>query len=1156
MNKIFTIIVILISTMGIVAQPIHNLDPYNPKYASKTIIVKFKDGSQLSHVLGKSTGNQSALTGITSIDELSSKYKFISYEKVFKNSTAQATNKMFKDHLGQEHEVANLDKIYKVRYDSEIDPKQLVELLKADANVDYAEPDYIVYSMLAPDDSLYQNGDQWYLNAVDAPAAWDITIGDTTQIISILDTGVDWLHPDLINKIWTNPNEIPGNGIDDDNDGLVDDIRGWDFINNRNDPMDDNSHGTHVAGIAAAESNNGKGIAGIAWKAKIMPVKVLQSSGEGNMSDVAAGVIFAANHGATVINMSLGSYGESLTLKNALANAYHFATLVAAAGNDESNIEPPIPYAPLFPACYSFVLGVMASNQGGGLAGFSNYDPSGPIVANNSFGHNYEVEAPGVAIWSAVPHGGYKALSGTSMAAPIVSGTVALMRSFMPQISNEEIFAKLIQSSNSGILNIKSALDYQLSPDLYFVKNTIVDTLPGADRDGIADVGETIEIYPTINNAGGTADSVWAKLSFSEFEDKSTAAFIDSISYLGRISTYAQLSGDLHPWKITINPNLVDNRIITFTCDVFSGSEKLLSVPFKIKVQKIFEVKGMITQDQVWSPDKIYVITDNTRVIEGVTLQVKPGTIIQLYPDKSLDIRGLLKMIGKPDSLITITSNDVANLGGGLVFSSHILTDTTIISYINYHHLKSIISASGDMYIGNIDINNSIFTFIGNNNPVQVFKGKNASISRCNFFNNYPVITFDGTNPKISENLFYHNYNSYYGFLSFYSGDSLNFSFNTVIDNQSRFLLLYGNASLIKLPNNYWGTTNEDDIKKNFYDFNVDATLPLAEFTPVLARPSVNAHGHVWKVLVNNKNPQEEVIDPVGVETVKFDVYFNRAMEIKTAPFLTFGVREPFTQNAVAASAQWNADSTIWTAYYNVTLKTGDGINTIRVAQALDNEHFEIPDEFTRFKFVVQAAGALSNEFNAYSYPGKIMLEWLAAKEIDVIGYNMYRYENITDSTFTNKIKINKSVITDTVYTDTNISSGVKYHYLYSVIGTDLQESDLSKEAVANGVSTVDGNKKLIPDIFALMQNYPNPFNPSTLIRFALPLSSIVKIEVYNILGEKIKDLLNEQKNAGYYEVNFNTNGLSSGIYFYTIQASAIDGSKNFREVKKMILMK
>ena len=146
--------------------------------------------------------------------------------------------------------------------------------------------------------------------------------------------------------------------------------------------MDDNSHGTHVAGIAAAETDNNVGIAGIAWGAKIMALKVLQSSGYGTASNVAAAVNYARLNGATVINMSLGTYAESQTLKIALENAYATATLVAAAGNDTQPIEPVglAAGAPMFPACYPWMLGVMASIPSNGLAAFSNFDHAGPLT--------------------------------------------------------------------------------------------------------------------------------------------------------------------------------------------------------------------------------------------------------------------------------------------------------------------------------------------------------------------------------------------------------------------------------------------------------------------------------------------------------------------------------------------------------------------------------------------------------------------------------------------------------------------------------------------------------------------------------------------------------------------------------------------------------
>jgi len=198
----------------------------------------------------------------------------------------------------------------------------LAEVFSNDPSIEFAEPNFIFHiTDTYPDDPLYQDGSQWYIDAVNAPSAWDSVSSDTNQIIAVLDTGVDWDHPDLDDNIWTNWDEIPGNGNDDDGNGYADDIRGWDWINNDNDPNDDNSHGTHVAGIAAAETNNGTGISGIAWGARIMPLKVLQSSGRGSAGDIAAGIYYAYINGATVINMSFGSYSPSQTIKSVLENA-------------------------------------------------------------------------------------------------------------------------------------------------------------------------------------------------------------------------------------------------------------------------------------------------------------------------------------------------------------------------------------------------------------------------------------------------------------------------------------------------------------------------------------------------------------------------------------------------------------------------------------------------------------------------------------------------------------------------------------------------------------------------------------------------------------------------------------------------------------------
>ena len=207
------------------------------------------------------------------------------------------------------------------------------------------------------DDPLYPS--QSNITATNIDDVWEqYTTGDGSQVIAILDTGGDYTHPDLEANTWINEAELNGvEGFDDDGNGYIDDIRGWDFINLDNAPLDDNMHGTHVAGIAGAVGNNGIGIAGAAWNVKLMHIKVFQSTGQGNSTNIAAGVEYANSNGATIINMSFGSLAESSTLKLALETCLcNSSILVAAAGNDGYCIGPVGPVAHLPIICCPHVI--------------------------------------------------------------------------------------------------------------------------------------------------------------------------------------------------------------------------------------------------------------------------------------------------------------------------------------------------------------------------------------------------------------------------------------------------------------------------------------------------------------------------------------------------------------------------------------------------------------------------------------------------------------------------------------------------------------------------------------------------------------------------------------------------------------------------------
>jgi len=309
-------------------------------------------------------------------------------------------------------------------------PQVLADLNRSSA-VEFAEPNYLVHTaVITPSDPGW--ADQYGPVRIQAPQAWDIITGSITVTIAIIDTGVDLNHPDLAAKIWTNPGEtgLDGNGndkrtngMDDEGDGYVDDWRGWDFVNGDNDPQDDYGHGTHVSGIAAAASDNGIGIAGMAWGAKIMPLKILDSSGNGSDSDVAAAMVWAADHNANIINLSLGGDAPAAVMEAAINYAHgHGVTVVAAAGNTG---KPGV----LYPAAYPNAIAVAATNSNNNHASFSSY------------GAEVDLAAPGAGIYSTywTPGSGstYTTLSGTSMSTPHVTGVAALLAS-LPQFNKPD----------------------------------------------------------------------------------------------------------------------------------------------------------------------------------------------------------------------------------------------------------------------------------------------------------------------------------------------------------------------------------------------------------------------------------------------------------------------------------------------------------------------------------------------------------------------------------------------------------------------------------------------------------------------------------------------------------------------------------------------
>ncbi|MCF2147189.1 S8 family serine peptidase [Desmonostoc muscorum LEGE 12446] len=270
-----------------------------------------------------------------------------------------------------------------------------------------------------------QGGNNWGADLVNAPEAWKNGYTGKGVVVAVVDTGVDYNHEDLRNNIWTNTKEIADNGIDDDGNGYVDDNYGWNFSGNNNNTLDRNGHGTHVSGTIAGENNN-YGVTGIAYDAKIMPVKVLNDSGSGSYNSIAKGIRYAVDNGANVINLSLGGTSSNRTLESAINYASSKGVVVVmAAGNDGDS-------SPNYPARYASKSGIAvgAVDRNNNMADFSNRSGTSQI--------SY-VTAPGVNVYSSVPGNQYDTYSGTSMAAPHVAGVVALMLSANPNLTDAEV---------------------------------------------------------------------------------------------------------------------------------------------------------------------------------------------------------------------------------------------------------------------------------------------------------------------------------------------------------------------------------------------------------------------------------------------------------------------------------------------------------------------------------------------------------------------------------------------------------------------------------------------------------------------------------------------------------------------------------------------
>ncbi len=401
---------------------------------------------------------------------------------------------------------------YKVLLSSGEDDKRVLSTLLKSDNVISGENDFIVKIDITPSDPKY--ADQWGLEKIQAPQAWDKTTGSPSIVVAVIDTGVEYTHPDLENNIWHNPEEIADNKIDDDDNGYVDDTIGYDFVTISdsyvyagedaepidNDPMDLQGHGTHVAGIIAAEGNNGIGVSGVNWGCKVMPLRAgfKNSSGGGSLlnSDIVRAITYAADNGADVISMSFGSSYNSSSQRDAIEYAAQKGVvLVGASGNSGRTTKH-------YPAAYDDVISVGATTSSDSKASFSNY------------GDWVTISAPGSGIWSTYIGGRYTALSGTSMATPIVAGVAALVLSHSNSLSPTEVRNLMVNTADAVSVDYFTGKDPEIGGRIN--ANAAIDGI----SEGLANQLGPPSQVPTIDEWGALL--AFSLISFTASKNQKT----------------------------------------------------------------------------------------------------------------------------------------------------------------------------------------------------------------------------------------------------------------------------------------------------------------------------------------------------------------------------------------------------------------------------------------------------------------------------------------------------------------------------------------------------------------------------------------------------------------------------------------------------------
>lgn len=1193
--------------------------------------------------------------------------------RVFQKCQAQKVEKLFKEvKNSHKRQVIDLSRIFQVDIPENISVLELCKDLTQDPAVEYAEPVFNTRPHLVPNDSLYSM--QSHLPQIKAEEAWDVAQGSADVIIGIVDTGVDWDHPDLANSIWRNADEEL-DGTDTDGNGFIDDIRGWDFVTGvtdaadgedgdepDNNPMDFDGHGTHCSGLAAAITNNEVGVAGIGSGCKIMPLRIgwhtQDGDGLGNSAWMARAFVYAADNGAHAVNLSYGNSGQAI--QDAAVYAFQNGVVIASsAGNDETDVTSDAL------DIHPFVIKIAAVDPYDKKSWFSN------------FGDWVTVSAPGgdhsPGLLSTYPDDDYYYASGTSQASPLVAGLVGLVKSHFPEMTAADLIFQVVGTADNidsenpnyvgqlgtGRINAYRALTETVVPEPKINLKSYTFSDETGNNNGIIDIGETVQVVFELENVWGPAHNVTAT-----FESDDWAISIDNgVANLGTVhgiddfaASQSTTNADA-PFVISIDPMALPHPISgTLVLNGDNGYHQ--EFPMVLPIQPSILFVDDDSEDGDAAPEDISnsyyaalakanisafhydrnVQGANTKLDQYPTViwgceAASPGLIYvdYYYLQKYLDNGGNLFLAGQNLGWdLNDPSSPVTNDGSKAFFTDYL--HANYVTNESMHH--ALMSHPDDPIAKGMQISvnepgrpaeeQTPCEITPANGGVSIFNYPNGNSGAVRYASDYRMVYFAfGGLEAITEadkrDEIMRNTLDWLNGLEVKHrplGDTENttedYAVNVVVKSEtkavSRVDLYWNAAGILPFDNSVAMTALDDSTYQAF--------IPAQDSGRVVYTIYVENEAGYYSYKINeftigadNQAPTISIEAPLGNTLDKFGPYE-----------LTIDI---FDNQAVDTAKVWVFHAKKGAAYDSTKMQlvTDDAFRGLFTANATYGD---------TIVYFVKAFDTATNQNSTVSEPFEFVLGMDSFEDKKLAGWEVVAGDwgldstqvaagnfALTESPWRNigpneehilQLKSpldladsdNAMLVFQTQYSlqrnmtlgyiEVSPDTGKTWEEIYKVTGLRRSWGQvelsllpyvgqqvllrLRVESKANATSNFDGwyldemylragiavnvakNPAVrIPDQFVLRQNYPNPFNPATRISFGIPKASRVKLVVYNLLGRRVKTLLDQKQAAGFHQIVWdgtNDQGklLSSGVYFYRLEA---DG---FSQTRKMLWMK